>query len=108
MKKYKRPTSIGTRRGYSLKINYGAERRVINHIVDNYIKDMERRNRSISPAVTEGYNKYNKAVNKVMEEDARRQKLIDLANAHIKEMTSHVKQHIRKLKRIKTGQERGL
>ena len=96
MKKYKRPTSIGTRRGYSLKINYGAERRVINHIVENYVKDMESRNRSVSPAIIEGCEKYNKAVDKVMEEDARRQKLIDLANAHIKELTSHVRTYIRK------------
>ena len=90
-KKHRRPTSIGTRRGYSLKINYGAERRTIGHMVKNYIKEMTKRNISINPEIESGFVKYSKAVDKVIKEDENRQKLIDIANSHISELIDHVR-----------------
>ena len=63
-------------------------------MVDSYIKDMSKRNATINPAIKEGFEKYSKAVDKVIKEDENRQKLIDIANSHIAELVKHVRTFI--------------
>ena len=63
---------------------------------------MTKRNLTINPQIEQGFQKYSKAVEKVINEDANRQKLIDIANQHIAELVNHVRTYIRKYKERKS------
>ena len=96
IRKYRKPRKISSGKGYSLKMDYGFEKKAIKRLVDHYVLKMEENNKVPDTRVTQGYLNYVQAVQKAEDQDRIRDEFIEKAETHMLNFVAHVKKYIGK------------
>ena len=90
MGNYQRPTSMTSKDGHSVRINSNLNERRIKMMVNMYLKEMSKYNRTVDPRVTEGYGKYLDTLQEVKQKEELRQETINGAFEHVKKFANYI------------------